>query len=151
MTPPPATGKRPMASVRRISLFRREIRESISPSALDALLASAGRISEGALASDGRYYGSTMLTVDLEQAARTIRERCDVATAVRLAEHMDSDPEVARIAAQLGLEEAMTLARRQLSLVDVDIRIRRDGLVVCVDVDVEAVPANGAVASEREG
>ena len=53
--------RRPMAAARRISLIRREIRESVSPAALDLMLAGAGRISEGNV-SGRHYFGSTMLT-----------------------------------------------------------------------------------------
>lgn len=83
--------------VRRIPLIRREIRESLSPSALEILLCSAELIVEGArdlealspgAGPEARGYATVMLTLDLPRCATLLRERADEATAERVAELM---------------------------------------------------------------
>lgn len=141
--------KRPMAAVRRIALFRREIRESISPVAIEVLLASATRISEGQVAADGRYYGSTMLTIDLERVRDRVCDVCDVATAARLAQLLRQEPTVQQRTGRLALEEARRISGRALRRAEADIRVRSEGARVFIDVDVEAEPARPALGGRR--
>lgn len=141
--------KRPMAAVRRISLFRREIRESIPPAGVELLLDHAARISEGQVAADGRYYGSTMLTIALEQLQGAICDSCDVSTAEHLARLLEAAPEVQEQTCRLALAEACRIAGRRLQRVEADMRVRWEGTRVFVDIDVEghpmAVPFVGGV------
>jgi hypothetical protein len=136
-----------MAAARRISLFRRRIVETVSPAAVEVLIARAARISEGQVARDGRYYGSTMLTIDLERIQDQLSEVCDVATATRLARLIEQQPEVHEAAARLALQEARRVAGRRLRRVEADVRVRTEGVRVFIDVDVEAdaslLPAAG--------
>ncbi|NVB37385.1 hypothetical protein G6O69_06045 [Pseudenhygromyxa sp. WMMC2535] len=81
--------------VRRISLIRREIRESLSTSALEILLEAAELIVEGdrdleagAEGESLRGYATVMLSIDLARAAALLREPADDATAERVAELM---------------------------------------------------------------
>jgi len=127
-----------MAAVRRISLFRREVRETVSLAAIELLLASASRISEGQVAGDGRYYGSTMLTIDVDRLGEQVSDAGDVSTAARLAHVMEGEPEVHARAARLALEEARRICGRRLRRAEADVRVRCDGTSVFVDVDVEA-------------
>ena len=140
-TPP----RRPMAFVRRVSLFRREIIESISPAALELLLGSAGRISEGQI-SGGRYYGSTMLTIDLDRIRGVVQDACDVATAARLAQLLAAEPRVGQLVKELALREARRIAARSLELVEAELRVRTEGTRVCVDMDVEGIFASRGTA-----
>lgn len=70
--------------VRRIPLIRREVRESLSESALEILFCGAELIVEG----DHDGYATVMLTLDLARSATLLRERADEATAERVAELM---------------------------------------------------------------
>jgi hypothetical protein len=139
MDPADGPKKRPMAAVRRVGLFRREITESVSPAALEVLLATAGRISEGQLSREGRYYGSTILTIDLEQLGAYVQDRCDAATAARLAAVLEHETELHQAAARLALTEAQRIAGRPLRKVEADVQVRTEGSRVLVDVDVEGV------------
>jgi len=137
-----------MAAVRRISLFRREIRESVSPAAMEVLFASASRISEGQVGQDGRYYGSTVLTIDLEQLAPHVSDPSSVSTATRLARVLEAEPEVQQQAGRMALEEAARIAGARLRRAEVDVRVRFEGTRVFIDIDVEAaapmpVPVRG--------
>ena len=142
-TPTPdraAAKRRPMARVRHVALFSREIRERLSLAGAELLLTSATRLTEGQLSGDGHYFGSTMLTVDLEQAQERglLREEPDVATALRLARLMAASAAVRRRVGDLAGEAAERQAQRPLVGVELDIRVRAEGLLVFVDVDVEA-------------
>ena len=103
---PPATKKRPMAAVRRVTLFSREIIERLSPAGLDLLLARATRLSEGQVSATGDYFGSTMITVDLAQVDGKVRDACDVATAARLARRMAGDQTLVERVRVIAREEA---------------------------------------------
>lgn len=129
-----------MAFVRRVGLFRREIHERISPAALDILLSSAGRISEGQLSGD-RYYGSTMLTIDLTRIQGRVREVCDVATAARLGQQMSEQQDAQQVVQQIAVAEATRIAGRPLALLGVEVRVRSAGQLIYVDVDLEGTGA----------
>jgi hypothetical protein len=140
-----------MAVVRQVSLIRREIREQISPVGLELLLLNASRISEGRVAADGRYYGSTMLTIDLALARDQVREACDVATAARLARLLELDaPAKARLR-ELAIEEARRVAQRTVGKLEVDMRVRVEGNAVFVDLDVEGVCPRAQSGPRRVG
>jgi hypothetical protein len=141
-----------MAFVRRVSLFRREIRESISPAALDVLLSSAGRISEGQLSGE-RYYGSTMLTIDLTRIQGRVRDVCDVATAARLSRHMNEEQDARGVVRRIALEEACRVAGRQIALLEAEVRVRAEGQLIYVDVDLEGAAGTsvGRGASRSSG
>jgi len=136
-----------MAAVRRIGLFRREIRESLDPAAVEVLLASATRISEGQVGPDGRFYGSTMLTIDLERIRPQVRDACDVATAARLAALLEAEVTLHERLGRLAVSEARRIAGSGLRRPEADLRVRTEGRRVFIDVDVEAetqvVPAAG--------
>src|SRR3954449_13051215 len=86
--PSSPTHLRPIARVQRIALFEREVRERLSRAALDVLFARAEVISEGQSTirnAKPAYFGSTMLTIDLNGLAGVLREACDAGTARRLA------------------------------------------------------------------
>jgi hypothetical protein len=135
-----------MAAVRRLALVRREIRERISATGLELLLRAASRISEGRIAADGRYYGSTMLTLDLGLASGQVRDVCDIATAVRLAQLLEGDAAALAQVRRLVVEEASRVARRPLGELELEIRLRVEGSKIFIDVDVEGPGAQARVA-----
>lgn len=149
MDPPARAPRRPMAFVRRVSLFQREIRETLSPTALSVLLRTAGKISEGQTTTDGRYYGSTMLTIDLEQVQSCVNDACDVATAVRLAQHISRQTMVHQQVQQIAEKEARRIACRKLKLLETEVRVRTEGQRIYVDVDVEGAVVQATVRNGR--
>lgn len=133
--------RKPMARATRIALFEREIRERLSPAALDLLFARVEVISEGQRAIRGgrdSYFGSTMLTIDLPALAALLRDACDAGTARRLATLLGEDPGVARRIQQLTEREAARVAGAAPLQVGTHVTIRSQGAKVFIDVDVEA-------------
>lgn len=139
------------ARVRRIRLIRREIRESLSPGALDLLLAHAELQVEGSaeigedprgVAPTTRVYATLMLTIDLSRCADHFREPADVATAERVAELMRETTAVRTRLLALARPQLAALAgvdedRLEISL---EPQVRVDGVRVLVDGDAMAWP-----------
>jgi hypothetical protein len=100
--------------VARVQLIRREVREFLSPSAVDLLFAHADAVVEGGLESGetdapDRAYATVMVTIELGRCAELFREPADEATAQALAELMRTDARVR--------ERLLALARRELARV----------------------------------
>jgi hypothetical protein len=132
---------RPMLRVRRISLFEREVRERLSRAALDLVFAGAATMSEGQRSlRNGRevFFGSTMLTIELDSLVGALRDACDASSAHRMAGLLATDTgALGRIRAIAG-EEVERLAGTRPDSVSTEIRVRARGTTVYVDVDVEA-------------
>jgi hypothetical protein len=126
-----------MASTRRVSLFKREIIERLSPAGFDVLLAGCGRLSEGQVTPDGAYYGSTMLTLDLSAAGPLLREEGDVGCARRLARLLRKERSLMRRVKQLARQEARRVAGRAIRQPEVEVRVRVEGARVLLDMDLE--------------
>ena len=134
--------RKPMARATRIALFQREIRERLSPAALDLIFARVEVISEGQRAlrnGNDSYFGSTMLTIDLPALGAYLRDACDAGTARRLAALLEGDAGVARRIQELAEREATRVAGAVPKQVGAHVVIRSQGAKVFVDVDVEAV------------
>ncbi|MBI4512037.1 MAG: hypothetical protein HY698_20565 [Deltaproteobacteria bacterium] len=129
--------RKPMALARRVSLFEREIRIKLSSAAVDILFDAAEVLSEGQVQGDG-YFGSTMITVDLERAAAAVREACDLASAREVAALAVHDPRVRERAIAMATADAQERAGVLLSQVSIDLRARAIGTRVQLDADVEA-------------
>lgn len=126
-----------MVAARRVALFEREIRWKLSSAAVEILFERAQVLSEGERRGDG-YFGSTMITFDLERARDAVREECDAASARRVAELVARDPRVRARARSLAITEAQARAGGRLARVDVDLRARASGIRVHLDLDVSA-------------
>jgi hypothetical protein len=132
---------RPLARVERISLFEREVKERLSRAALDVLFAAAGVMSEGQRAAKGKreaFFGSTMLTFELEAAAVALRDAADARSAQRLAVLLARDAGAQARIKRLAAEECERLASARPRSLNTDIKVRARGTTVYVDVDVEA-------------
>jgi hypothetical protein len=134
--------KKPMARAARVTLFEREIRERLSVAAIDILLERARILSEGKRAASSpvsprAYFGSTMITVDVAALADVVRDACDARAAVRIADLMRGDSRVSRRVQKLAEREAQRLADGPVSARAGDVRVRAQGTLVYLDVDVE--------------
>lgn len=129
--------RKPMRQARRVSLFEREIHVRLSPAAIEILCGSAAVLSEG-LVEGNRFYGSTMMTIDLSRAHEHVSEPCDVATARDVERLIGADPRIHEHAREIGAAEADRLAGCALQSPQIDLRVRRDGRQFHVDMDVEA-------------
>jgi hypothetical protein len=136
--------------VRRIPLIRREVRESLSDSALEILFCGAELLIEGdhelsdrGIVS-GRAYATVMLTLDLAHSASLLRDRPDEATAERVAELMRGSANVRH--------RVTELARPRLAaLFGADPRTLRIELLPSVRVSGARILIDGdAVVSVRD-
>lgn len=138
----PVLCKRPMAVVRQVSLFAREVIERLGTTGTELLLADLSRLSEGQCVG-GRYFGSTMLTLDLRRLEGRMRDSGDVGTALRLARHWASSELVSARLRALALAEAERIAGQPLQADGIDVRVRAEGSWLFVDIDLEAEADEG--------
>lgn len=133
--------RRPMARAARVPLIERVVHEKIGDAALEVIFTECHRISEGDV-HKGRYFGSTMLTIDLQQLKSTLRIESDRqldALAVLFAE----DDRVTRRVQRLAERDAVARANVPLTNVAVETRVRTDGSRIFIDADVEATLRDG--------
>lgn len=129
--------KRPMASTRRVNLFRRQILLRVSPAGFEVLLASARRQSEGQVQPDGRYFGSTMFTLDLSTLGDRLREPGDASTVQQLVGLLEQEPDLSQRLVDLALRDARELAGQPLEAPLAEVRFRSQGSTILLDVDLE--------------
>ena len=144
-----------LARVRKVQLIRREVREVLSPSALEVLwkygehvVEGGPEVSSGRVTAGKRFYATVMVTVDLKRCAAYFSEPADVATAERLAELMIGSARVKQKLIALARPELARLAgvpAAQLH-VEIDHHVRSEGTQVFIDGDamVSLEPARKA-------
>ena len=146
--------KRPMAKVTRPALFARQIQETLSLAALEALLAEASVLHEGQILADGHYFGTAMITLDLATAAEEgllMRTEPTVPTARRLAAQIATSPAARAEISRMAQKGARGQASKPLQCFECDLRVRAEGLLVFVDVEVEAHLLKRAAGHEGVG
>jgi hypothetical protein len=124
-----------------LPLFRREVRERLSRTALACLLARAEVHVEGGLvrgrSAKGAFLGTAMITIDLPAAADRLRPPHDEATARRLAEALLEDAVAQRALTDRALEVARARLSVPRNLRALAPQIRADGARVHVDLELE--------------
>ena len=128
--------RKPCAPARRVSLFEREIRVHLGTAASELLFSQAEVLSEGQR-QGARYFGSTMITLDLGRAQTALREPCDAADARRVAQLLEKDARVQARVRGIATAAAVERAGAAFARLDVEVRARADGSRVHVDLDVE--------------
>lgn len=135
------------ARVERIRLIHREIRESLSPGAIDLLFAHGELVVEGSPAvaaesGSGRIYATVMLTIELARCAERVREPVDAATAERLAELMRVSPSVQVKLAELARPHLARLASAPPDTLELAVEptVRSDRMQLLIDGDAVAWP-----------
>lgn len=152
----------PWARVDRVQLIRREVREVLAPSALEVLLAHAERVVEGGdevgapapRAGTRRVYATLMVTIDLRRCARFFREPADAATAERVAELMESSPDLERKLVRLVRAELARLAGAEPDAIEITLErtIRAEGSILYIDGDaMTTITAAGRGKSAGRG
>jgi hypothetical protein len=133
--------RKPMARAARVTLFEREVREKLSVAAIEILVERARILSEGQRSASptakARYFGSTMLTVDVAALGELVREACDARAAARVAELVRGDGRVTRRVQKIAAREAERLAGGPIRVRPGEVRVRAQGTLVYLDVDVE--------------
>jgi hypothetical protein len=138
--------------VRRVPLIRREIREFLSPNAMEILFDAAEALVECGLDDDGTAaYATVMVTVELAAVGTLIREPADAATAVRLAELLQQDGAVARRLAQLARPYLCDVAERSIpaSSIEIEHTARAEGERLLVDGDAMVSLVKAAAEGSR--
>jgi hypothetical protein len=128
--------KKPMARAFRPSLFQRDIKYRLSSAAVELLFERAHVLSEGQI-DRGRYYGSTMISLDLGRLEDAIADALTAETAVRFGELADRDPLLEARAQALGRAEARRLAGA-IRDPQIDVGVRSRGAHLYIDLDIEA-------------
>jgi hypothetical protein len=132
-----------------VQLIRREVREVLSPSALELLFEHAELVVEGGeevggrRADDRRVFATVMVSIDLARCAGHVREPADEATARRVAELMETEPRVHQRLHSLAARELARLAGAapETLAIAVETGMRAAGTVVLVDIDAMATLA----------
>jgi len=127
-----------MVTARRLSVFQRKVDTSLSPTALEMVLAEMRVTSEGGLDGDD-YTGSTMITLDLAALAPRLSDEADASTARRFAELAPDDPRVRQRARAVAFAEARRIAGATLIQPQIDLEVRARGPVVHFALNVEAL------------
>lgn len=149
LTLSPGKEKKPMAIVRKVNLFHREIMEKLSTSALEILLGRAEVLSEGKLCSKqykgagDKYFGSSMLTMDLKGADDHIRDPLDASSAVKVRELLLADKKFNDYLRKIARKEAEKIAGVSLMGLEMEISVSAEGAEILVDLDVEAAVYEG--------
>jgi hypothetical protein len=125
-----------MARAARVSLFEREVRVRLAPVGLDLLFDAAKVLTEGQDEA-GRYFGSTMMTIDLVGVSPRVSDDCDAACARRIVELAPADDRVRERARRLAVSQAEKRGGA-LDEPTVDVHVRREGRVLHLSLDVEA-------------
>lgn len=126
------------ARVQKVSLIRREIREFLSPNAVELLFSRAEYVVEAGEDPCGdAVYATVMVNVDLEELAALARESMDAATAHRLVALTEADSGVAKRMRQLARPYLCELAERSVALDEIttDLRVRSEGPTLLIDAD----------------
>jgi hypothetical protein len=126
-----------MATVRRVSLFEREVSVRLAPVAIELLHGNARILSEGEL-SGNTYAGSTMMTVDLARTRDRISDPADATTAQRIAFLYAGDERCREHARRIAVAEARKHAGVELSAPNVDVESRARGHELHLSLNVEA-------------
>lgn len=141
--------------VKKVQLIRREVREVLSPSALEVLwkhgehvIEGGPEVGSGRAAPARRFYATVMVTFDLRRCAAYFTEPPDVATAEKLAELMLGSARVRQKLIALVRPELARLAGVAADLlhVEIDHHVRSEGTQVFIDGDamVSLEPARKA-------
>lgn len=125
-----------MAAARRVSLFEREVKVRLAPAGLELMFEQAKVLTEGQVDAK-RYFGSTMMTIELAALAARVSEDCDAACARRVAALMVNDDRVRLRARRVAIAEAER-AGGTIEAPTVDLHVHPMGRTLHLDLDVEA-------------
>ncbi len=136
---------------RRIRGVRQRRHESLSREAEEALFRVAEVLSEGSVRDgDGAWFGSTMITFDLDRLAELWRSPLDATERERLRDAVEGSVRVRIRAMRLACEEvARRLPDRCLGTAQVETRVHVRGGKLHLDIDLE-VPF-GVSSGRRRG
>ncbi len=129
--------RKPMVRAKTVSLFHRVVRTKLSSAAVEILLGQAQILSEGQMDADA-FFGSTMITIQCQQAKEWVSDPCDAATSKQVGELLLADDLFRQRSQRLGERAALRLAKQPLSEMQIELSLRTSGDELHVDVDIEA-------------
>ncbi len=134
---------KPMVSARKVSLFRREIKEWISPPAFEILIGAAEVIAEGSFdtteTDNPIFLGSIQIQVPLSACASYIQDPLDAAAARRLTQMILSDQIAREVLTELALREAERAAGCALFELQTEMDANHQGDELRISIDVEGL------------
>jgi hypothetical protein len=136
---PLALDDSPFVPAETLPLFHREVRERLSPTALQLLLDRAEIFVEGGAASgtsaNGAFLGTAMVTIDLDAAADRLRPLADGAQ--KLCAALRDEADARRTIIARVLEAARARLSSSSPLRASAPRFRVDGARVLIDFDLD--------------
>ncbi len=134
---------KPMVSARKVSLFRREIREWISPPAFEILMGAAEIITEGSFDTPADqspvFLGSVQVVVPLSACSSFIQGPLDASAARRLTQMILSDRMAREVLGELALREAERAAGCALFELQTEMTASHRGDELRISIDVEGM------------
>jgi hypothetical protein len=134
---------KPMVSARKVTLFRREIKEWISPPAIEILIGAAEVIAEGSFdtseTDNPLFLGSILIKVDLETCGAYIQDPLDASAARRLAQMILSDQIAREVLTELALREAERAAGCALFELQTDMGATHQGNELRISIELEGL------------
>jgi hypothetical protein len=131
-----------MAAAATIPLVEREVRERLGEAAIELLFEHAKVFAEGGRArgpTGGQaFFGSVMLTIELDAVAPLVREPPSAELCARLATLMERDARVRTRLRTLAEAEAAKIAGAPVRVHSADVRVRadRDARRLLIDVEI---------------
>jgi hypothetical protein len=130
-----------MVAAATVPLVEREVRERLSAAAIELLFEHARVFAEGGRArgptGKQAFFGSVMLTIELDTVAPLVRETPSSDLCARLAELMERDARVRTRLRTLAEAEVSKLAGAPVRVHSADVRVRADLAARRLLVDVE--------------
>ena len=140
----------PFVHADTLPLFQREVREALSPTALQRLLSRAEVFVEGGTASGGSargaFMGTAMLTLDLDAVADRLRAPHDAEMAQKLCTALGADPNAKRAIIRHALEVARARLAAPVNLRGGELTLRTHGARVLIDLELETGEPSGTPA-----
>ncbi len=133
--------KGPVTS-KKMRLLPLEDSPDLPPWAIELLLEASEQLSEGQVQAEPRdeerFYGSTMITIDLERIADRVREPITPELAHAIADALGASEAFHERMERLGrLEAERRIAMRLPRHSDAEVRLRVVGTSILIDVDIE--------------
>lgn len=137
MTPRPL---KPPARAGRVRALRSEARTALTTQAIEALFGGAQVLAEGGLDGDeaARWYGSIMITFDLDRLAERCRGIDEPQELERVVDAISTSVRVRIRAHRLACAEVYRrFPDRRVGTAQIESAFRRDGNLLLLDIDLE--------------
>ncbi|GAB5549890.1 MAG: hypothetical protein RLO52_30010 [Sandaracinaceae bacterium] len=151
MVPPPL---KPPVRARRVRALHRGDRSALTRQAIDELFRAAEILTEGGLDGDPgeRWYGSIMITFDLDNLCRRCRGLDDAEELDRVVDAIESSVRVRIRAHRMVCREVYRrFPDRPVGTAQLESAFRRDGTLLLLDVDLEVPVGVGSMHATSRG